>query len=59
MRRTRWFMFVLAAIASDPRRDARANRNLLADPSFEITKGKDQFGLVFARWGGLEVRGRL
>ena len=26
--------------------------NLLADPSFEITKEQDPFGFVFARWGG-------
>ena len=24
----------------------------MADPSFELTKDKDQFGFVFARWGG-------
>jgi hypothetical protein len=31
--------------------------NLLADPSFEITKEKDQFGLVFAKWGGWKYEG--
>ena len=31
--------------------------NLLADPSFEQTKQKDQFGLVFARWGGWKYEG--
>ena len=31
--------------------------NLLADPSFEIPKEKDQFGLVFARWGGWKYEG--
>ena len=31
--------------------------NLLADPSFEITKDKDQFGFVFARWGGWKYEG--
>ena len=31
--------------------------NLLADPSFELTKDKDQFGLVFARWGGWKYEG--
>lgn len=31
--------------------------NLLADPSFEITKSKDQFGLVFAKWGGWKYEG--
>ena len=30
---------------------------LLADPSFEVTKDKDQFGLVFARWGGWKYEG--
>ena len=30
----------------------RENGNLLEDPSFEITKQKDRFGLVFAKWGG-------
>ena len=31
--------------------------NLLADPSFEVTKERDQFGLVFARWGGWKYEG--
>jgi hypothetical protein len=31
--------------------------NLLADPSFEIPKDKDQFGLVFAKWGGWKYEG--
>jgi hypothetical protein len=31
--------------------------NLLADPSFEIPKERDQFGLVFARWGGWKYEG--
>ncbi len=30
----------------------RTPGNLLQDPSFEMTKDKDRFGLVFARWGG-------
>ena len=30
---------------------------LLADPSFEITKERDQFGFVFARWGGWKYEG--
>ena len=30
---------------------------LLADPSFELPKQKDQFGLVFARWGGWKYEG--
>jgi hypothetical protein len=32
-------------------------KNLLADPSFELTKDKDQFGFVFARWGGWKYEG--
>ena len=32
-------------------------KNLLEDPSFEITKDKDQFGHVFARWGGWKYEG--
>ena len=35
----------------------RGDGNLLDDPSFEITKSKDQFGLVFARWGGWKYEG--
>ena len=31
--------------------------NLLADPSFEQTKERDQFGLVFAKWGGWKYEG--
>jgi hypothetical protein len=31
--------------------------NLLADSSFEMTKDKDQFGLVFAKWGGWKYEG--
>ncbi len=30
---------------------------LLADPSFEVTKERDQFGFVFARWGGWKYEG--
>ncbi len=37
--------------------DAHAQQNLLADPSFEQTKEKDQFGLVFAKWGGWKYEG--
>ncbi|MDP6635195.1 MAG: hypothetical protein QGG42_09875 [Phycisphaerae bacterium] len=31
--------------------------NLLADPSFEVTKERDRFGLVFAKWGGWKYDG--
>ena len=34
-----------------------AGQNLLGDPSFEITKSADQFGLVFAKWGGWKYEG--
>ncbi|MGO9109079.1 MAG: zinc ribbon domain-containing protein [Thermoguttaceae bacterium] len=32
-------------------------KNLLDDPSFEIPKERDQFGLVFAKWGGWKYEG--
>ena len=32
-------------------------KNLLADPSFELTKSRDQFGLVFQKWGGWKYEG--
>ncbi len=35
----------------------RVQGNLLQDSSFEITKEKDQFGLVFAKWGGWKYEG--
>jgi hypothetical protein len=35
----------------------RQQGNLLADPSFEMTKRKDQFGLVFSKWGGWKYEG--
>ena len=31
--------------------------NLVADPSFEITKDRDQFGRVFAKWDGWKYEG--
>src|ERR1051326_7756893 len=31
--------------------------NLLADPSFEIVKNRDQFGRVFAKWEGWKYEG--
>ena len=36
---------------------AQAQENLLEDPSFEQPKDKDQFGLVFAKWGGWKYEG--
>src|SRR5450759_1299865 len=34
-----------------------AEKNLLQDPSFEVPKERDQFGLVFAKWGGWKYEG--
>ena len=48
-----------ALVMATGRAHGRAPGNLLQDPSFEMTKDKDRFGLVFARWGGWNVRGRL
>ncbi len=31
--------------------------NLVEDPSFEVPKERDQFGLVFAKWGGWKYEG--
>jgi hypothetical protein len=31
--------------------------NLLDNPSFELTKDRDQFGFVFAKWGGWKYEG--
>lgn len=36
---------------------AQAEQNLIADPSFEITKPKDQAGRVFAKWEGWKFEG--
>ncbi len=49
-------LLVLLSVASPAAAENQAG-NLLADPSFEITKPKDQFGLVFARWGGWKYEG--
>ena len=57
MRLSRVFMLASAAVALIPVAVAEAAENLLADPSFEVTKSKDQFGLVFARWGGWKYEG--
>jgi len=46
---------VLALVVSVPA--ARGGPNLLADPSFEVTKPRDRWGLVFARWGGWKYEG--
>jgi hypothetical protein len=36
---------------------ALAQPNLLEDPSFEVPKDRDQFGGVFAKWGGWKYEG--
>ena len=36
---------------------AAEEKNLLENPSFEITKDKDQFGWVFPKWGGWKYEG--
>lgn len=41
------FISTLVPISS-----ARAEKNLIADPSFEEPKEKDRWGHVFAKWGG-------
>jgi hypothetical protein len=46
---------VLQCLASPAR--SEQGLNLLEDPSFEISKERDQFGLVFARWGGWKYEG--
>jgi len=45
------FALVLSAAA------AAEQKNLIADPSFELTKDKDQNGLVFQKWGGWKYEG--
>jgi len=44
-------------IAVPPLAAALAAENLVQDPSFEAPKEKDQFGLVFAKWGGWKYEG--
>ena len=36
---------------------AGAGQNLIADPSFEIPKPRDRWGLVFAKWAGWKYEG--
>ena len=57
MRDSKMLLLLAAAVALIPSACSRGNGNLLADPSFEVTKSKDQFGLVFARWGGWKYEG--
>jgi len=37
--------------------ESRSGDNLVADPSFEIIKNRDQFGRVFAKWEGWNYEG--
>ena len=46
---------VLASMIPGP--TARAAGNMVADPSFEITKPRDRWGLVFAKWAGWKYEG--
>jgi hypothetical protein len=58
MRHSRVLVFLTAAFTVMTAGGMRAEqKNLLQDPSFEVTKSKDQFGLVFARWGGWKYEG--
>lgn len=45
---------LFALVPSEP---ARAEKNLVADPSFEEPKEKDRSGHVFAKWGGWIYQG--
>ena len=57
MRDSKPLLLLVATIVLIAGVPGRAERNLLADPSFEVTKNPDQFGLVFARWGGWKYEG--
>jgi len=48
----RWHFSCSPRVACSADRD-----NLLDDPSFESPKEKDQFGLVFSKWGGWKYEG--
>ena len=50
-------LVAIAFLISPTFAHGREGGNLLADPSFEIVKEKDQFGLVFAKWGGWNYEG--
>ena len=45
-------LFAIALVAFPGLAQGFEAENLLEDPSFEVTKDKDRFGLVFAKWGG-------
>jgi len=57
MRDSKMLLLLAAAVVLIPGACGRGNGNLLDDPSFEVSKSKDQFGLVFARWGGWKYEG--
>ena len=46
-----------ALLAALPLEHSMGGENLIEDPSFEIPKEKDRFGLVFAKWGGWKYEG--
>jgi hypothetical protein len=50
--RFRWHLLSFMLLALVPSGSARAEKNLVADPSFEEPKEKDRWGHVFAKWGG-------
>ena len=50
-------LFAMALVAFPGLAHGQASGNLLEDPSFEVTKDKDEFGLVLARWGGWKYEG--
>ena len=57
MRDSKLLLCLAATVVLIPGTRSKGADNLLADPSFEVTKSKDQFGLVFARWGGWKYEG--
>ena len=56
MRAASWTWLVVL-VATIPLEAARAAENLVEDPSFEMPKERDRFGLVFAKWGGWKYEG--
>src|ERR1039457_4262301 len=52
----RFLAFVCLALMCVPSGTDCAS-NLIDDPSFEITKDRDQFGHVFAKWEGWNYEG--
>ena len=58
MQRVALIIVSLGAIILSPCRIARAEeKNLLDNPSFEVTIEKNQFGHVFKSWGGWKYEG--